>query len=374
LVLNARFATTAGILAAELEKASGADRAQLLRLLRWQRQSVARVLLPEAAVSKCYRVRRRPAVDVNYSRRVKRAHYAGLVTCASVWDCPVCSSKITERRRQEIESADTSGLHTLMVTFTLQHSRDDRLSDVRSHLARAYRTLKQSGWWKRFVDRWEIVGSVAAVEVTYGVANGWHPHRHVLMWSKMAGIGLVAEAMRSQLARRFSAILEAQGRYADFVHGVDVRAGDQLIAEYVAKWGHDPVKGSWSLAAEITKGGSKTLLKAADHYTPFQLLDLHLAGDVKAGLLFREYASAMFRTKQLVWSRGTRELLGLNRELSDEELASAQEEDAALFAQLTPAEWTRVLQLGQRGHLIEIASRNDQAMFAAWLGGAGIRK
>ena len=394
LVLNASIASPgagdrsakarAEVLAAEIKSGScqGPERAQLLRLLRWQRQSAARVLLQNQKpwrgrkpykVSKCYRVNRKPSVEVNYSARVKRAHYAGLVTCASVWVCPVCSAKITERRRAEIQAAETRGLSAFMVTFTLQHAREDKLRDVRDHLAAAYRRLKAGKGWMLFAERWQIVGSVAGVEVTYGLANGWHPHRHVLMWSRLAASAIDAAQIQAELSRKFGAILEKRGRYAHPIHGVDVRAAGDLIAEYIAKFGHEPKDQSWSLAAEITKGGAKSVLCQDQHYTPFQLLDLFLAGDRSAGALFREYASAMFRSNQLVWSRGTRELLGLVAvAATDEELAAAQEQDAELFALLSAEDWRGVLRLGLRGHLLEVASRHERGEFEAWIHASGI--
>ena len=33
------------------------------------------------------------------------AHYSGLQTCGSVWSCPICAAKITERRRLEVQDA-----------------------------------------------------------------------------------------------------------------------------------------------------------------------------------------------------------------------------------------------------------------------------
>jgi hypothetical protein len=262
-----------------------------------------------------------------------------------------------------------------MVTFTLQHSRDDSLRDVRGHLSAAFRTLKAGRQWARFVKQWKIAGSVAGVEVTYGLGAGWHPHKHVLFWSRLPAAQINTAEIQAELSRRFGAILVRRRRYAHAVHGVDVRVADDLVAQYIAKFGHEPKGASWSLAAEITKGGAKSRLRMGEHYTPFQLLDLFLGGDRHAGSLFREYASAMFGSKQLVWSRGTRELLGLGAvAASDEELAAAPEQDAELFALLSAEDWRGVLRLGLRGHLLEVASLHDQDAFEVWLCAMKIRE
>ena len=45
--------------------------------------------------------------ELSMVRPMDRAsyHYKGLVTCGNVWVCPICSAKIQERRRQEVEQA-----------------------------------------------------------------------------------------------------------------------------------------------------------------------------------------------------------------------------------------------------------------------------
>src|SRR5690606_2958938 len=76
-------------------------------------QSQARELLPDERVAVCLR-KLRPVtktVDVLYSPEVKKAHYKGLITCARVWLCPVCAANITERRREELTAALSSGLY-----------------------------------------------------------------------------------------------------------------------------------------------------------------------------------------------------------------------------------------------------------------------
>jgi hypothetical protein len=151
------------------------------------------------------------------------------------------------------------------------------------------------------------------------------------------------------------------------VHGVDVRKGNDLIREYVAKFGHEPKEAGWSLAAEITKAPAKIGLKYGDHYTPFQLLDLYLAGSMQAGLLFREYALTMKGTKQLVWSRYTRELFGLDDELTDEELAAMQEQDAVILALLKPEHWRAVLKKEKRASLLEVANTGNVEYLRVWL-------
>ena len=368
----------------ERHEGQGAERAELVRLQRWARQSAARKIIPEARVASCLRKRVKPFVELQYSQRVKRAHYAGLMTCASVWDCPVCSAKITERRRVDIESVAVlhPELTPFMLTLTMQHARGESLALLNAHIAEAFRRLKSGKGWELFAERWQIIASVAGKEITWGAVFGWHDHLHVLIWSRLSRSELDAEEIREAISSRYDAILKKRGRYANAEHGVDVRMADSLVADYIAKFGHEPKDSTWSLGAEITKGAAKMHLRADQHYTPFQLLDLYLLGDAASGAeaakLFREYAIAMHRKNQLTWSRGGRAALGLDAiEPTDEELAGAGQEDAQLLAILDAEDWAIVLKGEHRGQLLEVASRgnyNELVIYMRALGAADFGK
>lgn len=360
----------------DLDRLSPEERAAQHRLIRWQRQSMAARIMHDQRVAKCFRVRLKPVVEVLHSPKVRKAHYGGLMICGSVWMCPICAAKITERRRLELESVDARELSCFMVTLTLQHDKDDRLKTVQDHLTEAWRMVKSGRWWPQFKREFLIMGSVTGTEVTYGLDAGWHPHKHVLMWSRLNNRKIKTEMIKGRISERFENILAKAGRYVSPIHGVDVRKGNDLIHEYVAKFGYEPknnsTKKSWSLAAELTKGPAKIGLKFGDHYAPFQLLDLYLAGDMQAARLFREYAIAMKGTQQLRWSPKTRELLGLDQELSDEELAAAQEQDAIVLALLTPEHWLVILRNEKRSAVLEVANTGNVEYLRVFLRSLGV--
>jgi len=371
LGINARFASALGRID-PYTKLSPTERAAQNRLIRWQRQSMAARIMHDQRVQKCYRVRVKPFVEVLHSSKIRKAHFGGLMTCGSVWMCPICSAKIMERRRLELEGIDASELSCFMVTLTLQHAKGDRLKSVQGHLSEAWRTMKSGRWWPIFQREFLIVGSVTGTEVTYGLEAGWHPHKHVLVWSRLDDSKVDITGVRERISERFEYILAKAGRYVSPEHGVDVRKGNDLIREYVAKFGHEPKDKSWNLAAEITKAPAKIGLKYGDHYTPFQLLDLYLAGSMKAGRLFREYAITMKGCKQLVWSRYTRELFGLDDEMSDEEIAAAQEQDAIILALLKPEHWRVILRKEKRSALLEVANTGNVEYLRVFLKSLGV--
>lgn len=338
------------------------------RLDRYRLQSFAAELLPGERVGFCLRHRLpgHDRVSVNYSQAIKRAHYGNLMVCGSVWTCPVCAAKITEKRRKELLTAKTDGLNCFMVTFTFQHFRGDSLKDLYAYLSEAMRRIKSGRPWRSFTARWQVVGSVAGTEITYGVESGWHPHKHVLFWTMAEYID--TEAIQAELHSLFGGVLANMGRYSHPVHGVDVRKGDNLAAEYLAKFGRES-KG-WSLESEITKAPVK--LAAGEHYTPFQLLALYADGDKQAGELFQEYAAAMKGASQLRWSPGTRKLLGLGTEQSDQELAEAQEEQAVVLAWIPADGWRIICAKNYRGPLLEVASLGDVRILQMCLAAIGV--
>lgn len=329
---------------------------------RFALQAAARALLPSERVSLCLRrpIPGRQLVDVFYAPATQSAHYGGLQVCGSVWQCSVCSSKITERRRVEL-SAGLSAWpgRSILCTFTLQHNLSELLPVVLAALLKSYDRLRSGRWWVDFSSSHSISGSVRSLEVTHG-SSGWHPHLHVLM--------LLSEELRlipfeNALKERWLYLLSKSGRYASWGAGVDVRFSDADIAGYLAKLGR---QSDWTVAHEVAKAPTK--VGRGSGRSPLQLLADFLAGDELSGALWRDYALAFKGKKQLVWSRGLRARLGLVEvEKSDEELAEEQEEIAILLAQLTLSQWRVVLGNDARGELLELAATGDVARVLSFL-------
>ena len=69
-----------------------------IRFERYAMQSVAKDLLPNERVKICLRHVAGDNVEVRKHLKTEKAFYSGLMVCGSVWMCPVCASKISERR------------------------------------------------------------------------------------------------------------------------------------------------------------------------------------------------------------------------------------------------------------------------------------
>lgn len=325
---------------------------------RFALQNAARRLLPEHRVGACCRVLKPDAVAVKvlFDQEHGKAHYGGLMRCGSVWVCPVCGSAITERRAEELRGglARHPELTPIMVTVTLQHRRGDSLSGLLKDLKAGMRFARSGKRWDQLKDRLGVVGSVTATEVTYSDRAGWHPHEHILFLC--AGAADV-DALRAFLTERFAAYLGRVGRYVSAEYGVQAVAGDAAAARYISKW---------DTAAELAKGNVKRS-RSDGGMSPMMLLARAGDGDERCGALFIEYAEALHRRKLLTYSRGLRDLLGLNEDQTDEQLAEQAQAQAVELASLTVHQWRVVLANDARGELLDVASAGDAAALWSWL-------
>lgn len=339
------------------------------RLERFALQSVARTILPQSRTANCLRSRisGAPKVGVKYSPVRARASFCNLQTCGSVWACPSCSAKISEHRRAElvalVAAHQSTGGTVLLATRTFPHSMSTPLIDLLSCLKKAEDLYKSSARWKDIKDRFGIIGTVRAIEATFGV-NGWHPHIHELLFLAPGQVDQ-AELKDKLFVRWLAAATRAGLAPPSREHGLDLRDGSQAAA-YASKWG---------LEAEMTKWQVKRGKEAS--FSPFDLLRVALHDDDlqavdQARKLFLDYATAFRGRRQLVHSRGLRELYLVAPEKTDEEAAKGQEPDAVLLGLIEPSHWKALCKTGLRGHLLEAlnASGGDWSAIDEVLGEA----
>lgn len=279
-------------------------------------------------------------------------HYKGLMTCGSVWSCPLCSAKIQERRRQEVGKAISyfvmSGKQTVMVSYTFPHRIDESLSMLRLRQQQAMTIMRAGGDYKRLMLACGYAGRIRSLEVTHG-ANGWHPHTHELLG---VSPGVDIEALRLALTRLWFKACKKAGLFqpgrddetAFGLHAVDVRSGDEGAASYLAKL-DDQTK--WGLSHELTKSSSKSGRRAGVH--PFKL-----AAQVSTSALFVEYVHAMKGQQQLVWSRGLKSAVGIE-EKTDEQIAAEEVVKVNARIPLDAQAWRVVLASDMRWELTQAA-------------------
>ena len=335
------------------------------RISRYMLQNLISEILPGERVANCLRlvVPGRSGVKILYSDQVHRAHYGGLTVCGSVWSCPICAAKITERRRLEVRPALErweGGL--IMAAYTLQHDRSNSLDQVKNALYSNYRTL-MSGWaWQELKERWGIEGVISSSEVTWGAVYGWHPHKHALLFTKSKLSPGEIKNAETEISERFRSLLSRSGNYGHPQYSVQFRTGNVFEeGDYVFKWGVD---------YELTKSPVKKA--RSGNFSPFELASWAMAeGEAEPVALFREYFRSYKGSHQLQYSVGLRKKLGLDQEKSDLELALEEDQKAIELAELSRSVWSVICKRKLRGELIEVASSGSFEMVNEFLKGLG---
>lgn len=321
-------------------------------------------------VGGCARRRVSEDVVVLHSPALNRAHFGNLMICGSVWTCPVCAAKVGERRKAEVVAATdlhvAAGGGIYMVTLTFRHTREDNVGDLVKRLRHALVRLREQRVYKRLRRVVDYVGLIRALEVTHSEANGWHPHVHEL-W-------LTSRTLTRGELRLFQQMLFAMWRDAcgeaglgtpNRKNGVTIIAAESAQA-YVTKFGREP---TWGAASELTKAHSKR--GRGKGRTPFDLLRLSREGDELAGARFVEFASAFYGARQLFWSPGLKAAFGL-QELSDEEIARLEEEDAEVLVRITKEQWRDLLRrpAESRALVLELAENGGAEAVERFIAGA----
>lgn len=307
------------------------------RELRFSRQSTSSRLLPKSRTAQCLKSVISPEVTILKSKKFDKCHYSGLMTCGSVWTCPVCAAKISERRKIELKNAvdqhTLGGGSVLLITFTHSHKREESLQSLLDRQSKASQWFYRHRTYKELKQRYMKRGRVRALEVNHGQANGWHPHMHELWFLDLTLHDY--SILRSEI---FELWLKACARFdlglPSEKHGVDVRGGEDA-AGYVSKFGTE----SWGMESELTKSSLKKGRNGSR--SPFQFLDDYNDGDKQSGALFVEYAKAFKGKCQLTWSKGLKAQFELD-DLTDKELADSQEDDAEVVMKISKDQWKLV--------------------------------
>lgn len=328
------------------------------RHFRWERyawKSAVNQILPKSRTSKCMRWRvPNQSLQVHKSVEHEKAFYSGLQVCASVWACPVCAAKISERRRAELVTAlalaKARGWDVFMLTLTVPHGLGDDLAALLEQIHKAWRSTTTSRAGKALRKLLGVRGTIRALEVTHG-SNGFHPHLHVLLF--LDG-GISPQDVQTAFTPLWQKACERAGlpRPSD-LHGCRVEDGTYAAA-YASKWG---------LESEMTKSHTKRGKNGSR--TPWDFLRAFLSkseGWQQSAILFRTYAEAFKGKRQLYWSNGLRDLLAMGEQASDEEVAAVQDDCARVLAELTDEHWRAILRTRSESTVLDMAELHPEAL------------
>lgn len=273
----------------------------------------------------------RPDGRVGIRANGESVGFAGLHTCGSVWACPVCNVKVQNVRRLEVgvglANLHANGGGAAFGAVTVRHHRGQPLGQLLPALTYAIGRISRDKTVTKLRQDMGYLGRIQALEITHG-NSGWHPHRHPLLCFDRPVTTAEVTALHVAEFRAFRAGVLARGLEAPMMSGqhltpVDLATAAERLDEYFTKSG-------WSVDGvgfEMTGAQSKRARFGSR--SVWQLLtDVTERGDADALDLWNEYERATKGKRALTFSRGLRDLLGVGREATDEEIADAEVGDA----------------------------------------------
>jgi hypothetical protein len=225
-------------------------------------------------------------LDILLKKQNERAFYSNLQLCGSVWDCPVCAARISEKRREEVLKAmrklkagwkyfateaipifgpapelvgpampeavlkkriktklckDMPHRHNysyikveregsgdvLMLTLTFPHYNFNDIAELMPALRKAMTHFSGGRRYQAFTDNFGVIGTIRALEVTHG-ENGWHPHFHILILLDPIDNCLMFRDLATEYYKPYVRKLLEQGYSEE--HAAMQVAGDKAIA------------------------------------------------------------------------------------------------------------------------------------------------
>jgi Replication protein len=329
---------------------------------------------------KCGRVSITDSGEVGVRVVDGHAGFAGLASCGSVWVCPVCSSKIMARRSLEIGAAvaqaQALGLGVAFSTLTMRHKRGQKLAQLWDGLAKGWGRCTSGKQWVAERDTAGLWGYVRVVETTHG-RNGWHVHVHSLFIGENLQTDGDVEALMAPMWGRWSRGLQSAGLDAPLPVGSEWHLVDgghlsgTALGEYLSKG----AAASGAIGAELTQTQSKLARGVHSTRSHWQLLeDGPVNGEVAGLRLWWEWERASKGRRQIAWSQGLRQALGLGVEQSDEDIAGEQlgtADDTVVW--ITRLGWASIVARPQLiGELLTAAERLSTSELSAWLDGHGV--
>lgn len=350
---------------------------QSRRADRWAYKSVVNRLMPRSRTSKCMNFRHAikedgkthtSNIEIKKTKEGK-AHYSGLMSCGSLWTCPICAAKISEKRRQELKlGLELAKNHEFnmkphLVTLTVPHGQGDDLKALRLKIRSAQSKMSNGRDAISQVLAGMYYGFIRALEVTHGKENGFHPHLHMIVFVDSSITSKFLDKLYTKLW--IKACIASGLPAPSEKHGCTVKDGS-FADEYVSKWG---------LEDEMTKANTKISISKKG-VTPFGLLKVILDNDDdgyysadRAKILFNIYAKAFKGARQLYWSNGLKKLLGLKDiEKTDQELADEESEEGTYsLGSISFEQWQVIRKKRLEAVLLNVAENETIEQFEAFI-------
>lgn len=245
-------------------------------------------------------------LDINQDEFNSEARISSVQTCGCVWSCPVCVSRVMvekgEMVRKALAWADASNLIPVMVTLTASHNAHTKLAEFKDSFKAAYQLFTNRRKWRVFKELLGVQHHIANVEVTHGV-NGWHYHKHMLLFLDKSVISQANpyEKIQTLLSGDWLKCLEKKGLTGLDGIALKVSTHANIGEHYLSKLGLQTIDGD--LSYEITGQGNK------ESRTVFDLLRHAYYGDGIAREMYLEFVQVMTGENFITCSHGLPDLL-----------------------------------------------------------------
>lgn len=329
--------------------------------------------------------------------------FSGVMCCHDIWGCPVCARKISELRRQGLANLLTAhfarfGSGTVTASLlTIPHGLGDDLVDIKERFLKAYRQMTSSRAYRDLIKSLEYCGLSRALEATFSLLNGFHPHLHILhffekelsseelnrfskklfeLWTK----ALLKIKFKTPDRRGFGCQLVASDKktiadVAEYFSKIESDVSDSDIQSYLKSDKNQNVRSvtnaqgqeitGWSTEHEMTKWHLKKAKQSGENYR-YSMFDF-IRGYYIAKVNGDEETAARFRALWLSYRaafKGSRQLVTKHKHFKISELESTDEElgeqapkdnQAKIVYQIPFEIWLLVVYMGARGLVLESA-------------------
>lgn len=297
-----------------------------------------------------------------------RAYFTNIIQCNAPHICITCNNRIMSKRSREVEQGYDYFVNELhgfvpMLTLTIPHYKGGDLVLQMKLINTAYKRLMGDAIMRKI---WALLGKVGAIrgtEYTYG-NNGHHNHIHSLIFIKKSHHDVMLPITRWTTPKRKGMLKlltpDQEKQYIDkgLQHTITYQSVEDFIKFYWFKLCRDIGLGSPSLkrgavfsegdnvksyiakhksAQEITNSRDKKAKKG--NRNQWQLLIDYQDGDIQAGEIFKEYASAFSGGNILRWSNGLKKMLLID-DVEDDGIKDVDEEvEHEVLEEITPDVW-----------------------------------
>lgn len=435
-------------------KTNDIERNSKERHSRYTLKNHAEKLLPNDRVCKCcnqIKPSQDPTAPNNAKMEIKNksdgtrtASLKNLFLCDGIWVCPICHQRIMHHRGKEIDQAfkqwlDPSkkfialqefkpihprlaqkfkGLRPytpsfdgiehqykrsiFMLTLTHSHTLQDSLETQLNGMRVANKRFFGDRDIRAVFKQYGIYGQIRAREVTHGNKNGWHPHDHNLVFSKIEHDKFMNDTILVYFTNNKNEILDTSktkiidkylGNNIHYLtafrekklnkinkmhlvreitievflkhywrqcclfaglgepsweHGLDIQNAEQA-QKYLVK-----IQSCFELTNSQGKRGKN------GNRNQWELLADSMAGDKQASKLFQEYANAFKGQRALFWSSSLKKIFDL-QEVADSEIDETNDNDSNVIStdivEIPNRAWWIVRKNRLQPHIIDIAEK-----------------